>query len=57
MPLPSVEALVACDSVPWSIGFTQRLGRHLMATRDIAAGKAAYLQHAQRYEQTRASVA
>jgi len=57
VPLPTVEALVACDSVPWSIGFTQRLGRHVMATRDIAAGKAACLQHALRYEQTHASVA
>lgn len=37
-PLPAVEALLGGSAVPWTVAFTQRLGRHVVATRDIPAG-------------------
>jgi hypothetical protein len=33
-----VEALLAGGSVPWTLAFSQRLGRHVVATRDIQPG-------------------
>ena len=36
--MPTVEAVMASGSVPWTVAFTQRLGRHVVATRDIAVG-------------------
>ena len=38
VPLPAVDALVASGAVPWAIAFSQRLGRHVIATRDISPG-------------------
>ena len=40
MALPAVDSLTAGGAVPWTIAFTQRLGRHVTATRDISAGAA-----------------
>jgi hypothetical protein len=41
--LPAVNALLAGGVVPWRLAFSQRLGRHVIATRDIqpGAGRAA----------------
>ena len=36
--LPAVNALLAGGVVPWSLAFSQRLGRHVIATRDIQPG-------------------
>lgn len=36
--LPAVDALLAGGAVPWSLAFSQRLGRHVIATRDIQPG-------------------
>lgn len=38
MQLPAVEELLSSGAVPWSIAFTQRLGRHVTASRDIEPG-------------------
>lgn len=40
VPLPAVDALLRGGAVPWAVAFTQRLGRHVVATRDISAGDA-----------------
>lgn len=37
--MPAVDALTAGGWVPWTVAFTQRLGRHVIATRDIAVGE------------------
>ena len=43
MGLPEVGALLADGAVPWSLAFSQRLGRHVIAARNIqpGAGRAA----------------
>jgi len=37
LPLPTLEA--AQHKLPWQLAFSQRLGRHAIASQDIAAGK------------------
>lgn len=39
VPLPAVEALLYSGAVPWSLAFTQRLGRHVVTSRDIQPGE------------------
>jgi hypothetical protein len=36
--LPAVDALLAGGAAPWILAFSQRLGRHVVATRDIQPG-------------------
>ena len=36
--LPAVDALLAGGVVPWTLACSQRLGRHVIATRDIQPG-------------------